>query len=1681
MKPFQKLCVKSRQVFKPITNNVRHFYNHFAKCLLLILFFPISSTMGQVTANFSALGATEGCGSLVVEFNDNSTGNPTTWWWDFGNGLTSIEQNPTVFYDSPGVYDVHLKVSDATSLDTLTLSAMVEVFAVPDAQIQLLNNMECAPMEAQFSDLSTSATPLVSWFWDFGDGGNSTLQNPTYQYVDGGAFSVSLLVVDANACQDLVTVNNMAKVLNNPKADFSVNTPVVCDSSETVSFTNTSQGLNNTYKWNLGDGTISLQESPTHVYNQTGLFGVALLAVSEQGCSDTFLLAEAVRVLPELSASVTASSTEICDSTLLTSFTATSNGANELVWNFGDGQTATQENPTHQYQGYGVYDLALSLSFDGLCSNTVTDLLSIRLNPNPSVDFVVDSTFSCELPFEVSFTNVSLAAATYLWDFGDGGSSAIENPTYVYTQEGEHTVALTIVDTNTCQATKTIDNLIDIELIDLGFVASENKGCFPLEIDFTDTSVSADPIVSWVWDFGDGATSTDELAQHTYLASGVYDVALAVSTASGCSEQLIVPGMIKVSEPALTQFSVADTVVCASDPVLFTDESISAELIDSWTWDFGDGASSNDQHPTHLFQDTGYVDISLITSVGGCLDTLRVPSLVYVASPAVQFTDEHNCELPYKVEFVPTLIGADSWAWDLGDGNVSTEANFAHDYADRGEYTVKLTAVNNASGCVTESSKLVKVSEPQALFEVDSLTPAVGCPPLYVSFRDLSIDQYFDFLWYGDGDSSNWMYYNEYEEPGYYDVQQLVVDEYGCRDTLRIDSMIHVIDVNAEVGEPNLIDCFPFSMELTDNSTATDSIVFWSWNISDGQSFTTNNPSVSFSSEGIYDVSLSVKTALGCLGTTTAYGLIEYDKPYVSIEAGDSILCEAETVGLNSYVEGILPTLSWDLANGELATGPSVEATYLDTGSYTVLVNLVDSFGCTASAQKELVVARPLAQFSASSVSSDCPPLITQFNDVSSQGIVAWEWNFGDGAFSSVSDPSHLYAESGDYDVSLIVTDAYGCKDSLLQNSVVSIMGPYGTFAFTDTSVCAFEPIDFSSDFTNTVSVLWDFNDGTFATGSEVTHEYTDLGNYLPTVLIENAVGCQKILAAEDTIRVSSNTISLDLSPDTTICKYESTQININSNGSIVSWTPSVGLSDTTVLNPVASPLVSTDYVVLLADGYCFNKDTIRITVDEELPAPSLAHATLCVGSEVQFEDASNPLSAVAYYWDFNDGTTSEEATPAHTFNTVGEHLVDLQLSYLNSGCSAAITDTVYVHALPIADAGLDQSICEHETASLMASGGVLYDWGLGFTSDSVHTVFPVETTQYQLAVLDANGCVNTDVTVVNVKPAPVVQAGEDRAICPEDSVLLSGSGAGALYWNGEATPSTDYLFTGTVSQHLYLEVVDSNNCRSIDSVLVTVNELPEINVLYPKTLCVGVEYAFEGVNAQAGAMPQLQWDFSNGNADMTDRTMQSFSQEGAASFELFAVSKEGCEHSYFIDDLMVYANPEAAFNFTEEGVTDLNPEVTFFNNSHDVEGLVWDFGDGYFSEEFEPVHAYDEAGEYLVRLSVENVQGCQASIEKNLVVETDYKLFVPNAFTPNGDNIDEVFTALGYGIVSFRMIVFNRWGEEVFVTEDMTEGWNGFLPTSQRAPTGTYSYRIVTEDAGGKVRTYHGELNLIL
>ena len=267
--------------------------------------FASFSATPQVTADFTTITSTAGCGSLVVEFKDLSIGSPTTWLWDFGNGNTSNLKDPISIYNTPGFYDVILQVNDGVSTDIKTVTSYIHVHQEPIAGLQLNSAVSgCAPLNVSFENLTSTNTSIVSWQWDFGDGGSSNLQHPVYTYLTDGLYSVSLSAIDINGCQSLVTEIDLLEVNVLPVAEFTNDISFSCDTLQQVLFSNSSVS-SSSFLWDFGDGTTSNLLDPSHIFD-TGVFSVTLYA-SQGNCIDTLVMTDLIEVVGSFSANFTTS------------------------------------------------------------------------------------------------------------------------------------------------------------------------------------------------------------------------------------------------------------------------------------------------------------------------------------------------------------------------------------------------------------------------------------------------------------------------------------------------------------------------------------------------------------------------------------------------------------------------------------------------------------------------------------------------------------------------------------------------------------------------------------------------------------------------------------------------------------------------------------------------------------------------------------------------------------------------------------------------------------------------------------------------------------------------------------------------------------------------------------------------------------------------------------------------------------------------------------------------------------------------------------------------------------------------------------------------------------------------------------------------------------------------------
>ncbi|MBP1927943.1 PKD repeat protein [Methanolinea mesophila] len=394
---------------------------------------------------------------LTVQFTDDSLNGPTVWVWDFGDGTLAgiYEQNPVHTYNAPGVYNVTLTVFNAGGSDTVTKYDYITVVTRPIANFTAAPTDGTAPLLVHFTD--TSDGNPTKWTWKFGDGSFSIQQNPYHLYTKAGVYNVSLTVLNP-AGADTLTKYSLITVRSLPVAAFTANTTAGM-SPLAVQFLDQSTGDPTNWTWSFGDGGMSTDQNPVHVYTQAGTYSVQLIASNPSGMS-TETKNRYINVQEGLQAAFTYT-TSNPDNTapLSVAFTDTSTDRPlRWTWQFGDGYISTDRNPIHNYPVAGNYTITLTVT--GLSGTSATSQTIVVTNP---LEANFDATpTQGSVPLTVLFMDTSIGEPNrWFWTFGDGQFQEVTNPAeknvvHTYNSPGNYTVALTVTDDfGSSMATKT--------------------------------------------------------------------------------------------------------------------------------------------------------------------------------------------------------------------------------------------------------------------------------------------------------------------------------------------------------------------------------------------------------------------------------------------------------------------------------------------------------------------------------------------------------------------------------------------------------------------------------------------------------------------------------------------------------------------------------------------------------------------------------------------------------------------------------------------------------------------------------------------------------------------------------------------------------------------------------------------------------------------------------------------------------------------------------------------------------------------------------------------------------------------------------------------------------------------------------------------------------------------------
>ena len=1016
-----------------------------------------------------------------------------------------------------------------------------------------------------------------------------------------------------------------------------------------------------------------------------------------------------------------------------------------------------------------------------------------------------------------------------------------------------------------------------------------------------------------------------------------------------------------------------------------------------------------------------------------------------------------------------------NYTWDFGDGTpplvTSTLTNPVHTYISPNNYSVTLTVDN---GCPASLTLPIAISpQPTANFTVTNT-----CFGTAASFTNTSTAPnpatFTSQTWYfGDGNTTLGSNVNHnYTTPNTYSVKLVVVNNSSCKDSITKAVTIYP---KPTVSFTTSAVCFntPTNFSNSSSIVAPDNIAAWTWDFDNNGSIdnTTQSPSNTYSASGTYVVKLVATSNNGCKDSTTVNALVNA-LPTATFTPSNA--CLNANINLNNASSIPLPdnisVYSWNFgANASPATSAIQNPpllSYNTSGVKTISLNITANTSCTASiTQTVMVYPQPVANFSATSV---CQSTATAFTDLSTTGggsITNWAWDYENNSSvdNTTSAPSFAYPSSGTYTASLIVTDNNTCKDTIAL--ALDVWG-HSIPNFTPDAVCYGTATTFSN-LTNVttnanvggaVSYTWDFNDGSATTGAtNPNHTYTLGANanavYNVTLTATTSHNCvDQIIKPVSVYALPTASLTAD-----SVCLGLPTHLldASNGNGNALSnyewdFLSNGSVDATNVSNPsFIFPNYGTNFLTYtvstspVAGLSCKNTtNTITLWVNPK-PVPDFTFTNKCINQQPNAFDASSSTIAAGtnstYAWAYGDAANGSGITTNHTFASAGVYNTTLTVTS-NKGCQSSVVKQVEVYKKPIM-AISNSNACDRQamsfTATAQAGSGNVVSWNWDFNSSlstteamgqNVSYTFPSAGQQtISLISITNNGCrdTNTVYKYVDYVPVPVFSVDKPRG-CPEHCVVFTDATA-AITGPGQ---NADW------------------------------------------------KWVFgDGTEIHAGSGASQSHCYQNASS----------SQIAQFDVKLVVTTDKGCTDSLKKTSFItVYPTPIAQYAVAPNPGSVLTPMVYFQNESMDFTKWVWSFGDGTAKDSvnLNPSHVYgsENAGSYYSSLYVYNQYGCWDSTFVRVEISPEFTFYIPNAFSPeNEDGINDFFTGYGIGIDKFEMWIFDRWGEKLFYSNDITKGWDGtYKGSGEKVKTDVYVWKVKIKDVLGRWHDYVGHVTVL-
>lgn len=1297
--------------------------------------FPNFVVVDQLPVPDFSVVQDSGCVPFTAQMVNLSTG-ASTYNWAFGNLTSSSATNPQVTFTQGGYFSVTLTAYSPNGCPaSLSKIQYIKVFA-PGAGFQATPKIGCPGMTVQFNS-SSSQNNLVAFWWTFGDGGTSTLQNPTHTYNSVGLFPVSLVVENSFGCRDTVYRINYIAVINPVTNYIFPDTIKICLGDPFV-FTDPTIGSNQ-WNWTFGDGGTSIDQNASYSYNTIGNYTVTLNTSMPGGCTQTFNPYAYVMVIPYQKKPIDLNLAGPCKPYNVNFSTVTPNVVSYL-WIFGDGGTSTLPTPSHTYQNAGTYNVNLILVVGSGCSTQVDTTITLG-HLNPTQVSTLNDCVGSNLLFSVDDSTMFVSA---IWNFGDGATTPNFNCTHAYAIENTYSPYLITTDLSGCVDTF-FTQVILIHNPAPDFNVNNQIVCLGNSVTFNNTSNGGN---LFFWDFGDGTTSAETTPTHTYLSTGLFTVSLTV-TKGNCTQTKTVSAYISVVDPSAS-ISFVTNGICMPVTATFTANTPTAI---QWTWLFGNGDSSIQQNPVYTFQTTPTDSITLIImDANGCIKTVKEKNVDYYNAAIISNVNT-GCT-PLAVQFTDISNGALTWNWDFGDGTTSTQQNPSHTYQTNGIYSVMLVATFPGN-CIDTSIYTDYITAQTPI--TDFFTPsAAGCSPTQIMYNNTTSDATI-FKWdFGDGGTSTSINPSHiYNIPGYYTISLIATNSFGCKDTMNKVNYIYIpgtytnFSISATEACQNLLTAF------TDSSINAST---WSWNFGDGYIDSIKNPSHIYQDTGSYIVTLITQDTIGCSSSYTYPIPVRiYQNPIASATATNFSGCSDFTT---AFVNQSLyaTTYYWEFGNGDTSTTSDPTYTYTAAGNYYADLISVTNHGCRDTFNFSIpinVLQTPVAIVGLSDTSA-CNPATIVYTSLSTNTISAqYNWILGSGATTSGSTVSESYNTAGNYSASLITINNNGCSDTTSSNFTI-LVSPTADASSDVTEGCHPLNVNFNNLTIGGNTYQWQFGNGDSSSSSTPNYTYQQPGIYYPYMVATNLIGCSDtvylpaITVHHTPVAIITTNISSGCNPSI----FNFTNSSIELENPVYNWNMGDGtlLTSTDVAHAYLTAGNFTITLQVTNTFGCTHDTLLQIVVHPTPTASGISSINSgCSALSVQFTNTS--LGGDTYFWDFGDGNNDTTANTNNIYLLGGIYTPQL-IVMTTWGCS----DTVALSPITVLQSpdanfySADTLACKGTIVTFVNTSTNLitptYNWDLSTATSTLYN--PIISYPYSghydisLIVTNSNGCTDT-------------------------------------------------------------------------------------------------------------------------------------------------------------------------------------------------------------------------------------------------------------------------------------------------------------------------------------------------